>query len=216
VVVYHPEAPKRSGKIPEKDLVPWVLLATFNGGFKATHGQFGAMSEGITVLQPRPLLGTLVVHNDGRIEIGEWGDEIDPEVKCISWRQNGPLVIHKGKVNSNIYNNDPTDWGYTVDDVSPTWRSGIGLSLDGSTLFYYAGPKLTMEALAEGMVASGASEGLQLDINNYWVHFTAIRTDNEKLIAEPLVPDAMKENIDRYLFPYTRDYFYVTDANSNR
>jgi hypothetical protein len=204
---YNPEAPKRSGKIPEGDLVAGRLLATFNGGFKATHGHFGAMSDGITVLPPRDGLGTLAIYADGSVRIGEWGSEIDPNGDFLAWRQNGPLVIHNGAINPRIYNDSPKDWGYTVDDVSPTLRSGIAISADGNTLYYVAGPRMTMQALAESMLAAGANNGMQLDINNYWVHFVAI---DANLKPEPLLPDLMTEFLDRYLQPYTRDYFYVT------
>jgi hypothetical protein len=204
---YNPDAPKRSGKIPENDLVAGRLLATFNGGFKATHGHFGAMSDGITVLPARDGLGTLAIYADGSVRIGEWGSEIDPNGDFLAWRQNGPLVIHNGEINPRIFNDSPKDWGYTVDDVSPTLRSGIAISTDGSTLYYVAGPRMTMQALAESMLAVGASNGMQLDINNFWVHFVAINAD---LKPEPLLPDLMTEFLDRYLHPYTRDYFYVT------
>jgi len=204
---YNPDAPKRSGKIPENDLIPGRLLATFNGGFKATHGQFGAMSDGITLLPPRDGLGTLAIYTDGSVRIGEWGSEIDPNGEFLAWRQNGPLVIHNGEINPRIYNDSPKDWGYTVDDVSPTLRSGIAISPDGKTLYYVAGPRMTMQALAESMLAAGASNGMQLDINNFWVHFVAI---NPELKPEPLLPDLMTEFPDRYLHAYTRDFFYVT------
>ncbi len=207
---YSPESPPRSGAMPPGDLVAGRLLATFNGGFKATHGHFGAMADGITALPPRDGLGTLVIYNDGRVRMGEWGTEINPSPDMLAWRQNGPLVIHNGQINPRIYNDSPKDWGYTVTDVSPTLRSGIALSADGKTLYYLVGPHLTMEALAKSMLAAGAAEGMQLDINNYWVLFVAIHSDNGKLVPEPLLPDQMKEFLDRYLHPYTRDYFYVT------
>jgi hypothetical protein len=86
----------------------------------------------------------------------------------------------------------------------------VGLTSDGNTLFYFCGSSLIKETLAKAMVAAGAVEALQLDINGYWVHFVAVRTDGVKLFLDPLFPDMMKENIDRYLYPYTRDFFYVT------
>ena len=50
---------------------------------------------------------------------------------------------------------------------------------------------------------------MQLDINNYWVHFDAIQPDGEKLATVPLF-DGMKAQDDRrYLNGYSRDYFYV-------
>ena len=207
---YSPDSPKRSGTINPKDLKPGVLLATFNGGFKATHGQFGAMAGGITALPGREGLGTLVINGDGKVSMGEWGVDIYPAGDVQAWRQNGPLVIHNGQINPKIYDNSPKDWGYTVDDVSPTWRSGIGINADGSTLYYFVGPKMTMESLAKTMLAVGAVQGMQLDINNYWVHFVTIHWEDHIPLAIPLFPDSMGENVDRYLHPYTRDFFYIT------
>jgi len=62
------------------------------------------------------------------------------------------------------------------------------------------------------MLAVGVANGIQLDFNNYWGHFVAVRNNENKFNLEPLIPDMMNENIDRYLFPYTRNYFYVTLA----
>jgi hypothetical protein len=211
---YSPDSPPRSGAIPPADLVAGRLLATFNGGFKATHGHFGAMADGITALPPRDGLGTLAIYQDGTVRMGEWGTEIIPSAEIIAWRQNGPLVIHNGQINPLIYNDSPKDWGYTVTDVSPTLRSGIALSADGRTLYYLVGPRLTMEALAKSMLAAGAANGMQLDINNFWVLFVTIHAENGNLVPEPLLPDQMKEFLDRYLHPYTRDYFYLTDGTS--
>ena len=211
---YSPDSPPRSGAIPPGDLVAGRLLATFNGGFKATHGHFGAMADGVTALPPRDGLGTLAIYQDGTVRMGIWGTEISPSADISAWRQNGPLVIHNGQINPQIYNDSPKDWGYTVTDVSPTLRSGIALNADGKTLYYLVGPRLTMEALAKSMLAAGAADGMQLDINNFWVLFVSIHADNGKLVPEPLLPDQMKEFLDRYLHPYTRDYFYLTDGTS--
>jgi hypothetical protein len=211
---YSPDSSPRSGAIPPADLVAGRLLATFNGGFKATHGHFGAMADGITALPPRDGLGTLAIYKDGTVRMGEWGTEIPPSADITAWRQNGPLVIHNGQINPRIYNDSPKDWGYTVTDVSPTLRSGIALSADGKTLYYLVGPRLTMEALAKSMLAAGAANGMQLDINNFWILFVSIHAENGKLVPDPLLPDQMKEFLDRYLHPYTRDYFYVTAGTS--
>ena len=207
---YNPEAPKRSGKIPEEHKVPGTLLAAFNGGFKGQHGQSGAMSGGLEVLPPRDGLGTVAMYEDGNLALGEWGSEILETGDMTAWRQNGPLVVQDGEINPRIYNNDPKDWGYTVDDVSPTLRSGLGVSQDGNTLYYFAGTKLTMEALANSMLAGVAWDGIQLDINNYWVHFVVYPADLDELKPEPLLPELMIENFDRYLDAFGRDYFYIT------
>lgn len=209
---YSPNSPKRSGLIPASDRMPGVLLAMFNGGFKARHGQFGAMAGGITALSARDGLGTLAIYNDGRVRMGEWGTDLTASTDMVAFRQNGPLMIHQGNINPEIYNNSPQDWGYTDNNLAPTWRSGVGLSADLKTLYYFCGPSLTVELLAKSMLASGVTEAMQLDINLYWVHFVVVRTNGKNLILEALFPDMMKDNLDRYLWPYTRDYFYVTGS----
>jgi hypothetical protein len=211
---YNPEAPRRSGKIPDEDRLPGRLLATFNGGFKAEHGLFGAMADGITVLPPKDGLGTVAIYQDGKVAMGSWGDDIVDSPDLAAWRQNGPLVIQDGQINPRVYNNSPRDWGYTLEDYAPTVRSGIAISQDGGTLYYFAGPNLTMEALAKCMLAVGAVQGIQLDINIYWAMFLAYDSNSDRLVPEPLLPDIMRENLDRYLYAYSRDYFYLVTADN--
>ena len=207
-----PDAATRSGAIPAPDRVPNVLLAAFNGGFKARHGEFGAMAGGVTALPPKDGLGTLAIYQSGRVGLGEWGAGMTLTPDMVAFRQNGPLVIQQGKVNPRIYDNSPQDWGYTVNDVSPTVRSGIGLSTDEKTLYYFCGPSLSMEALAQAMQAAGAWNAIQLDINNYWTLFVKFQPSGSKVIPEPLLPQLMVANVDRYLWNYSRDYFYITST----
>ena len=169
------DGPLRSGAIPQSDKAANFLLAAFNGGFKARHGHFGAMADGIIALPPRDGLGTLVIYKDGRVSLGEWGPGMTITPDMEAFRQNGPLVIQQGEINPRIYYNSPQDWGYTVIDVSPTVRSGVGLSADEKTLFYFCGPSLSMEALAKTMQAAGAWNAIQLDINTYWTLFVKMQ-----------------------------------------
>jgi hypothetical protein len=172
------------------------------------------MADGIQALPPRDGLGTLVIYQNGEVRLGEWGTELSISPDIAAFRQNGPLVIHKNEINIRIYNNSPQDWGYTVYDVSPTFRSGIGLSRDNKTLYYFVGPSLTMEALAKSMQAVGAYNAIQLDINNYWVLFVKITESGSRLIAEPLLSRFMVDGIDRYLTQSPRDFFYITSLTS--
>ena len=206
-----PGAPPHTGKMPIADRIAPYLLAEFNGGFQARHGQFGAMADGSQALPPRDGLGTLVIYQNGDVHMGEWGTDLFLSPDMASYRQNGPLVIDKGQINPRIYNNDPLDWGYTVIDVSPTVRSGIALSQDNQILYYFCGPSLTMEALAKSMLAAGAYNSIQLDINNYWVLFVKITGSGTKLVTEPLLPRLMVATIDRYITQSSRDFFYITE-----
>lgn len=204
-----PGGPHGKGEIPPVDLDQNALLATFNGGFKATHGEFGAMADGITALPARDGLGTLVLYQNGSLRLGEWGKDVWMTDDIESFRQNGPLVVQDGKINPRIYNNDPLDWGYTIIDVSPTVRSGIGINPDDSILYYFCGPGLDMEGLARVMVAAGVRSAIQLDINKYWVLFTKILPYGKGIMAEPLFPQWMT-NVNRFILTSARDFFYVT------
>jgi hypothetical protein len=200
----------RSGAIPKTDRVANILLAAFNGGFKGRHGEFGAMADGIIALPPREGIGTLVIYKSGQVNLEEWGPGSAITSDMDAFRQNGPLVIQAGQINPRIHNNSPEDWGYTVNDVSPTVRTGVGLSMDAKTLFYFCGPSLSMEMLAKTMQAAGAWNAIQLDINNYWALFVTFHPSGSNLIPEALLPKLMIANIERYLWDYTRDYFYIT------
>jgi hypothetical protein len=207
-----PGEPPHSGKMNLADRAANILLAEFNGGFKARHGQFGSMADGSQALPPRDGLGTVAIYQNGDVRLGEWGTDITLSTDMVAYRQNGPLVIQKGQINPQIYNNSPLDWGYTVIDVSPTVRSGIGLSQDNLTLYYFCGPSLTMEALAKSMQEASAYNAIQLDINNYWVLFVKITPSGSKLVAEPLLPRLMVDNVGRYLTQSPRDFFYITGS----
>jgi hypothetical protein len=204
-----PIALDRPGTIPANDQQPGVLLAAFNGGFKAREGHFGAMVNGVIVLPPRADLGTVALYTDGRVRIGAWGTDIIPSPDIVDWRQNGPLLIHQGQINPHTAEIAPWDWGYSLDGASVVWRSGLGLSPDNRILYYEAGPHLTTSALALAMATTGVPEAMQLDINNFWVHFDAIQAVGTELQPTPLL-DTMQSGTGRYLKAYPRDFFYIT------
>lgn len=201
--------PRGSGRIPAADLVGGALLAAFNGGFKAEHGNYGAMAGGVVALPPLAGLGTMALYDDGAVRIGEWGEDIDASPGLVAWRQNAPLVVKYGEMTEAAQRNSIVDWSGSIDGEVVTWRSGLGLSGDGRTLYYFAGPSLNMPALGRAMVATGVFQGMLLDINPSWVHFTAIRAGTEGPVAEVLLAE-MKTHPDRFLRPYSRDFFYVT------
>jgi hypothetical protein len=197
-----------TGKIPTQDLVPGRLLAAFNGGFKYEHGAFGAMADGYTSAPPRKGLGTLAIYRDGQIRMGVWGDDINASPDMVAFRQNGPLVIQNGVLDKAV--NDQTQWGFTVSGGTVTWRSGLAISQDGKTLYFFAAQYSDIASLSMAMQAVNPQTAIQLDINNFWVHFTAFKDDNGAFAAEALFPKEMASNLERFLNPYPRDFFYVT------
>jgi hypothetical protein len=201
----------RPGIIPSADMQPNLLMAVFNGGFKSRHGHFGVMVNGVTLIPPIDKFGTIALYKDGTLRIGAWGSEIANSPDIVFWRQNGPLLVQKGQVNPRIYNQSPQDWGSSVDGTFPiaTWRSAMGISADGKTMYYAAGPSMTLESLAHALITAGADQAVQLDINNYWVYFGEVVFNGGELNTIPLFPE-WKDNPNRYLHSYTRDFFYIT------
>ena len=201
----------RTGTIPEEDRKPGILLAAFNGGFLTVHGQYGVMVNGKTLTPMREGFGTLAIFQDGRVQIGVWGTDLTSYDGITVLRQNGPMIIEDGKINPQTGNDTPEYWGYTVHGEVATWRSAVGLSADGKTLYYAVGASMTISSLAQALKAAGMDAAIQLDINYYWVLFCTIRFDKNTPTALPLLAE-MKDGRDRYLHKSERDYFYLTTA----
>jgi hypothetical protein len=204
--------PKGKGVISPEDFQAEVLLAVFNGGFQSTHGEYGAMQDGFVPLPPKDNAATVAVYQEGDVRLGEWGTEIVESADMVAYRQNCTMVVHNGEISQRVFNNSTADWGGTIDNQIVTWRSGLGISEDGQTLYYYVGPSLSMPSLADAMLASGAYQSMLLDINAFWVFFAAIHEKEGSLLPEPLLPEVMKHNIERFLHPFPRDFFYITSV----
>lgn len=206
-----PDGPGGNGTISAEDKQPGRLLAAFNGGFMATHGEYGAMSGGVVALPAKSPYGTVAIYQSGEVRIGEWDSDILPEGDFAAWRQNARMVVHNGQINDRVYNGSIITWGGNINGDIVTWRSGVGLSADQQILYYFAGPSVSMPTLAEAMTAVNAHNGILLDINAAWVHFTAFRPNDDAMVtAEPLFEEGMETHTDRYLNQSSRDFFYVT------
>jgi hypothetical protein len=204
---------KAPGIIPAADRVSGILLAAFNGGFRTINGHFGVMYKGSVLIAPILNMGTVALYRDGSIRIGEWGNDLKYSKDMVTYRQNCALMVHNGLVNPLVYDNSVNDWGSTIKGSGVTSRSGLGISQDGKVLYYFAGPSLTMPALAKAMQDAGAYQAMQLDINNAKVYFSSFKFDNGQLVAIPLLPQNMIYDINRYLGPSSRDFFYITASN---
>jgi hypothetical protein len=205
-----PVSVERSGRIPDSDKRAGKLLAVFNGGFKAEHGHFGAMVDHITLLPPIRNDMTVGLSADGGARMGVWGQDQVMTADTVSWRQNGPALIHHGQVNPLTTVAAGGTWGASIDGSVAVWRSALGLSQDGHVLYYASGDSLIVPTLARALQAAGAYDAMQLDINNYWVYFGAVKPDGDKLITEPLFDRMKGSDPRRYLDGFSRDFFYVT------
>ncbi|MGB8215370.1 MAG: phosphodiester glycosidase family protein [Anaerolineales bacterium] len=201
----------RPARIPANDMQPGKILAAFNGGFKAQHGHFGVMMDGVTLIPPRNGFGTLALYDDGKAALGAWGEDITPSPHMVAYRQNGPLIIQAGQINPHTAINDPQVWGYTTYGGTATGRSALGIGPDGTVLYYAVGFDLTISSLARAVQDAGAFQAIQLDINNFYTHFEAFTVGtNNKLTAVPLLDQMKGPGDQRYLTINKRDFFYVT------
>src|SRR5512137_2983885 len=104
----------RPGNIPLDVQMSGALLAALNGGFKAIHGGYGMMVNGITILPPKQGIATLAVYRDGSVRMGAWGRKITPTADLVAYRQNCPLLLDAGQINPSVNDDSRKEWGYTV------------------------------------------------------------------------------------------------------
>ncbi len=202
-----------AGMIPPAD--QGALVAAFNGGFKAIHGHFGMMVNGLTLLPAISDLGTVAVYKDGHVAMGTWGQDITLTPDMVAYRQNCPPLIQAGAVNPALYQDNRTPWGYT-NNSDITWRTGLGLTQDGNTLIYAVGNGTSAASLAEALQQAGAYSAMQLDINQYYAHFdtyapVAGGPDSQGFAIEgQRLLEQMINNPHLYLTSNVRDFFYLT------
>jgi hypothetical protein len=203
----------RTGFIPAADQSPDRLLAAFNGGFKSIHGNYGVSIDGANIITPSYGLASLVIFNDGSIDLGSWGIDITNTDNIAAVRQNCPMLVDSGNINPSVNDGNRKEWGYTVKNLDTTWRSGIGITADKRFLIYATGNSLTVQSLGEALRMAGAFNAMQLDINGFYTRFATFRpaaaNSRHPVAAEKLLNE-MSVAANQFLEPYDRDFFYVT------
>ncbi|MCL4486874.1 MAG: phosphodiester glycosidase family protein [Chloroflexi bacterium] len=204
----------RSGLIPRTDLA--ALVAAFNGGFKAIHGHYGMMVDGQTILPPQPNADTIAIYRDGRVRIAPWSIISDTLPSMQSFRQTPAFLAYHDQVNSALADEQLFSWGKSVSGKTVIWRSALGISADGRTLYYAAGESLTARRLAEALVAVGASNAAELDVNWSFERFLTYAPPSGKLTEQVLL-DRLHYQPGMYVvYPSARDYFYLTLAKATK
>lgn len=199
-----------AGMIPLSVQKQENVIAVFNAGFQARDGRYGFMTEN-RIYQPSvPGLATFCIYENGKVDIGSWGNEIKSETGMVSYRQNLNLLIDNGSLSPFI--NDQSKWGTTVGNAVRVWRSGIGIDKKGQ-IIYAAGDSLTAETLARALLSAGSIRAMELDINSYWVTFDFLQHiagNRGGTLKGTKLDSSMTRSADRYLSPDTRDFFYLT------
>ncbi len=191
-----------------------TIAAAFNGGFRFQDARGGFYLDGRTAVPLVDGAASVVIHTDGRIEIGAWNRDVRMSADVEGVLQNLTLMVDGGKLDERISHNDTSFWGSTLGGSIAVARSGIGITADGA-LVYVAGPSLTAKSLAESLQRAGAVRAMTLDINPEWVTFLFYQHPDPKnaqvVKGAKLYPEIQRSE-DRYLSPESRDFFTISTS----
>jgi hypothetical protein len=203
---------ERPGVIPAASHA--ALVAAFNGGFKATHGNYGMMVGGVELLPPRGIACAFARYRDDALRITTFSRIKGDVGGMLYYRQTPPCLVEDGKVHSLLhYHEYATGWGATVSGETVIRRSAIGLDATRKVILYGIGDHLTAQSLARGMRAAGAVDAAELDVNHSYPRFLIYGRplDGAPLEArESLIPGVDFESDEYVRRASQRDFFYVT------
>ena len=201
---------RRSGLVPSEDQPR--LLAVFNGGFMARHGNFGMMVDGDVYVPPKDDACVVGLGRDGEVQIGSWS-RVEPQLaQARAWRQTPPCLVEGGELNPRLSEEYRTRrWGAAKGGDREVRRSALGLDASGRSLLYGFGDWLTAGEMAAAMKAAGGVDVAQLDINWSYTRFYSfeqVAGQSPRIVAS-LVPKAKFSPNNYVSKPSYRDFFYV-------
>lgn len=187
------------------------LVATFNSAFKVKDSLGGYYQDKTMI---KPLVrgkASLVIYDDGHLNIGAWGSDLSMNSHVVSVRQNLSMLIDNGVVTPNLNKSVLSKWGWTVKNAYFVWRSGIGVDAQGNVI-YVAGNSLSIQSLADLLSKAGAIRAMELDINQEWISYMWYPPSSSGNVAtaiQPIKLVSFTRPARRYLSPSSRDFFAV-------
>ena len=159
--------PDASNAVSTGDAEASLLVAAFNGGFKANAGAGGVEIDGVVVSPLHNGLATAVIDSNGALHLGIWGQDLPrPGVSIISARQNLSELVASGAPTATAA--DEPVWGAVLGASPVVARSALGVDAAGNV--YFAGSMGTLPIdLANALSSVGVVTAMQLDINPFWV-----------------------------------------------
>jgi hypothetical protein len=218
-------------------------IAAFTAGFKRSHGAFrygllslrnhgshyGFIEQGVVFSKLQPGLASVLVMNDGVVDLRTWGAADDSQLSRIrDARQNGvPLIEYdpvsrKGVPGSLVNLWGPGNWSGSAGEDLRSLRAGLCLQENGSHRFLIYGyfSAATPSGMARVFQAYQCRYAMHLDMNALEHTYLALYVRRkgqrvvEHLIDEMQVVDRSStrgELAPRFVgFPDDRDFFYVT------
>jgi hypothetical protein len=151
------------GQIPRTPEIMRRVIGGFNGGFQATHGEYGMQANGVLYLPPKPYAATVMELRDGTTAFGTWPPKQEVPEDVLSFRQNMTAMVEKGKYNPwgrAWWGGVPPGWH----DAIHTTRSGLCLTKEGFVAYLF-GHDIGPEPLGRAMLATRCEYGIHLDMN---------------------------------------------------
>ena len=222
------------GQIPRTPEVIRHVVAGFNGGFQATHGEFGMQANGVLYLPPKPYGATVMELRDGTTAFGAWPNAAEVPDEVLSFRQNMTPLVQNDKYNPwgrAWWGGVPPGWH----DAVHTTRSGVCLTKENFVAYFW-GNDIGPEPLGRAMLVARCAFGIHLDMNPGLAGFEFYNVQtaaNFAPLGRPLQPDweyeggfkdlpdfkfrarRMVKSMGHMLFPRyihrdARDFFYLT------
>jgi len=222
------------GQIPRTPEVIRHVVAGFNGGFQATHGEFGMQADGVLYLPPKPYGATVLELRDGTTAFGAWPKATEVPDEVLSFRQNMTPLVQADKYNPwgrAWWGGVPPGWH----DAVHTTRSGVCLTKENFVAYFW-GNDIGPEPLGRAMLVARCAFGIHLDMNPGLAGFEFYNVQtaaNFQPLGRPLQPDweyeggfkdlpefkfrsrRMVKSMGHMLFPRyihrdARDFFYLT------
>ncbi len=192
------------GQIPRAPEVMRRVVAGFNGGFQAVHGEYGMQADNVPYLPPKPYAATVMELRDGTTAFGTWPSaeqnkpgppadqkaELEVPSDILSYRQNLTALLEHGKYNPwgrGWWGGTPPGW----QDNIHTTRSGVCLTKEGFVGYFY-GADVSAEALARAMIQTRCDYAVHLDMNPGLVGFELYDVEPSstfKPLSRPLQTD---------------------------
>lgn len=225
------------GQIPRTPEVMRRVIGGFNGGFQATHGQFGMQANGVLYLPPKPYAATVLEMRDGTTAFAAWPKDQEVPDEVLSFRQNMTFMVQNDKYNPwgrAWWGGVPPGWH----DAVHTTRSGLCLTKEGFVAYLF-GHDIGPEPLGRAMLAARCQVGIHLDMNPGLAGFEFYNMQPASTfqpLGRPLQKDweyegavkdmpefkfrsrRMIKSMGHILFPRyiqrdSRDFFYLTARN---
>jgi hypothetical protein len=182
------------------------LLAAFNSGFRLADSH-GGFYMGGRYAQPLATGGaSMVFYKDGTMTVGQWGSDVTMTPQVAAVRQNLSLIVDNGQVVPNIDSNVQKTWGVTIGNQKYVWRSGIGVTANGS-IVNVIGPRLSAQTLAILLQRAGAVRAMELDINPQWTSYIRYEVQGDPSNPNPVnLLSNMAQPANRYNTTSIRDF----------